>query len=111
MTLPSIKAVGIARRVGRRRRAKSRLIPTVILHGRWYDTCCTICLCQSTSASGASRLGSVPKLMTFGGGDVAVQGTSLKRMGMRTFAIKIEFAQKFIEILHCEVFIFTEMFL
>jgi hypothetical protein len=38
MTLPSIKAVDIARRVGRRRRAKSRLIPTVILHGRWYES-------------------------------------------------------------------------
>jgi hypothetical protein len=36
MTLPSIKAVGIARRVGRRRRAKPRLIPAVILRDRWY---------------------------------------------------------------------------
>jgi hypothetical protein len=38
MTLPSIKAIGIARRVGRRRRAKPRLIPTVILHDRWYES-------------------------------------------------------------------------
>jgi hypothetical protein len=30
MTLPSIKAVGIARRVGRRRRAKQRLMPTAV---------------------------------------------------------------------------------
>jgi hypothetical protein len=36
LTLPTLPAVGIARRVGGRRRAEQRLIPTVILQGRWY---------------------------------------------------------------------------
>jgi hypothetical protein len=38
LTLPTIWAVGIARRVGGRRRAEQRLIPSVILYDRWYET-------------------------------------------------------------------------
>jgi len=36
-TLPASGTVGIARRAGGWRRAKQRLIPTVILYDRWYD--------------------------------------------------------------------------
>lgn len=37
MTLPSDADIGIARRVGERRRAKQGLMPPVMLHGRWYE--------------------------------------------------------------------------
>jgi hypothetical protein len=56
LTLPTISAADIARRVGGRRRAEQRLMPTVILYDGWYYHDATLVLLFA-GQNGAAREG------------------------------------------------------